>query len=112
MQGTGSISAVPRTLMNPIQGFEESPYFAERNLRISGTTRDSAGNALANCSVILFDANTGTLVDRQTSGADGTYMLQVPFGLSQTQTTTFYIVSYKAGSPDVAGTTLNTLVGV
>ena len=88
------------------------PVFPERNLQIAGVTRDSTGAALGGCSVQLFDvisdAPAGPVV---VSDANGNYVIPIPKGLSQLQTTTWRLVTYKAGAPDVTGTSVNTLVG-
>jgi len=99
--------------MPVVRGFNDcgSPYFEERNLRISGTTKDASGAAIASCSVVLIETPTNITADSAVSDANGAYMLQLPTGLSQTQTTTWRVNAYKAGSPDVAGTTVNTLTG-
>jgi hypothetical protein len=73
---------------------------------ISGVTKDSAGAILGYCTVNLFDSPTNTLVQTIISDANGKYSFQVQPGK------TFYIVAYKAGSPDVSGTTVNNLTGV
>jgi hypothetical protein len=88
-----------------------SPIFHERNLRITGVTKDSAGAVLVSCKVDLFETPTDIKFDETTSDANGNYIVQIPKGLTQTQTQTWYCVAYKAGSPDVAGTTVNTLTG-
>ena len=96
-----------------VKGFLDGglPYFEERNLRITGITKDSTGAALGNCTVELFDTNTDIRKDSVVSNASGNYITQIPKGLSQIQDTTWYLVAYKAGSFDVAGTTVNTLRG-
>lgn len=71
---------------------------------ISGITRDSAGAALGNCAVNLFQTEGNLFVASTVSDASGNYSFSVPGNSS-----TSFIVSYKAGSPDVSGTTLNTL---
>lgn len=73
---------------------------------ISGTTRDSAGAALGNCAVRLFFTETDVEADQVTSDASGAFVFK-----SAQVGQTYYIVAYKPGSPDVAGTTLNTLTG-
>jgi hypothetical protein len=87
------------------------PVFPERNLRITGVTRDSSAAVLGSCKVDLFETPTDIKRDETTSDANGNYIVQIPKGLTQTQTTTWYCVAYKAGSPDVFGTTANTLQG-
>ena len=84
----------------------------ERNLMITGITKDSAGNALGSCTLLLFDnADPSTKYGPFFSDAAGNYTIPIPKGLSQVQVTTWKIDAYHAGTPDVAGTTVNTLVG-
>ena len=73
---------------------------------IFGVTKDSNSNPLAACTLHLFLTATNVLVGTTTSDGGGNYT----FTFSSTITGPFYIVAYLAGSPDVAGTTLNTLV--
>ena len=77
----------------------------ERNQVITGTSRDSSGAALAGVTVKLFNSATDVCEQRAVSDAAGGYS----FAVDRTQT--YYLVEYKAGSPDVAGTSLNTLTG-
>lgn len=74
-------------------------------LRITGVTRDASGVALGNCVMQVFRSVDDVLVIESASDASGNYDVRVP-SLEQ-----HYIVAYKAGSPDVAGTTVNTLQG-
>jgi hypothetical protein len=86
--------------------FEEIPaVFPERNFTISGITKDSAGAALGGCTVSLFNVATNVLEQIQVSDAGGNYSFVVD------KTYRWYAVAYKAGAPDVAGTTVNTLAG-
>jgi hypothetical protein len=73
---------------------------------ISGYTRDRAGAILPNCEVHLYRTLDDLEMDETTSDAAGYYEFR-----SAIPVETYYVVAYKAGSPDVAGTTLNTLVG-
>lgn len=73
---------------------------------LRGTTKDSGGSAVANAIVQGFVTSTDTYVGEVTSGTDGTYTL----GTQNLKTTAHYLVAYKAGSPDIAGTTVNTLL--
>jgi len=73
---------------------------------ISGVTKDSAGAALGDCEVHLFYTVTDNIVGVIRSDANGNYQFLVGPSLS------CYAVAYKVGSPDVAGTTVNTLVAV
>lgn len=77
--------------------------WARSNTALTGVSRDSTGAVLGLCSIDLF-----TLADQvaasAVSDASGN------FSFSNPGTGPFYIVAYKAGSPDVAGTTANTLL--
>ena len=75
-------------------------------IRISGVTRDSTGVALGGVSLVLFRSDTETLVERMTSAGSGNYQSS-PVGLG----ILYQVDAYKVGSPDVAGTTVNTLQG-
>jgi hypothetical protein len=75
------------------------------SLVISGVTKDSAGAVLGSCAVDLFTTADDVIQGRTVSDAStGAYSFSAGGGR------TYYIVAYKAGSPDVAGTTVNTLV--
>lgn len=78
-----------------------------QRLIISGITKDSTGAVLGSCSVALYRTSDDCLMERRTSDAStGAYSFSA-VGLSET----YYVVAYKAGVPDVAGTTVNTLIG-
>jgi hypothetical protein len=96
-------------------------------LTIKGITRDVGGVVLGSCTVKLFRSDLDAILQTTTSDAStGVYKFQVEIqpaiygasiygqvGYAQTVApTAYYIVSYKAGAPDVAGTTVNTLVAV
>jgi hypothetical protein len=74
---------------------------------IAGVTKDCThGNVpLANCVVHLFRTSDDVKVATTVSDAGGNYS----FSLIE-DGNTYYAVAYKAGSPDLAGTTVNTLV--
>lgn len=82
-------------------------FRALRPFVLTGTTRDSAGVALGNCVVELFDANTDTKIDQTTSDGNGIFS----FNIRHMQYP-LYIVAYKSGSPDVIGVSLPTLSAV
>jgi hypothetical protein len=112
VQSINVIPGVPNTPSCAVKNFSEAdPIFPDRNLRITGVTYDASGNRLGSCTVEVFETDTNQCVDKQVSDGSGNYMVQIPVGLNQTQTATWYIVAYLAGSPDVAGTTVNTLTG-
>jgi hypothetical protein len=74
--------------------------------RITGITKDGAGAALGGCTVHLLRTADDVEVDQVVSDAgDGTYSVGAPTD------GTHYAVAYLPGSPDVAGTTVNTLTG-
>jgi hypothetical protein len=75
-------------------------------LSISGITKDSSGVALGSCLVSLFRTSDNALIAQTTSDVNGNYQILIASSGAH------YIVAYKAGSPDVAGTTVNTLVGL
>lgn len=72
---------------------------------ISGVTRDSAGTQLDACDVVLYESATDLPVARTVSGASGDYSITLGNNAGF-----FYVVAYKDGSPDVFGTTVDTLV--
>lgn len=72
--------------------------------KIIGTTLDSGGSPLGNCIVQGFVTATDTFVFQVTSDTAGYFELPTQYVAAQ-----HYLVAYKAGSPDIAGTTLNTL---
>lgn len=90
----------PQTKLN-----DPTATYAEKNFTLSGITRDSNGNALASCTVMLFNTLTNICEQTIVSDASGNYSFVVD------KTQTYYEVSYKAGAPDVTGATVNTLVG-
>ena len=83
------------------------PFSQPSRYTVSGITKDSASVALADCRVEVFETTSRMLRGSVVSDANGAYTLDVTGG----EGLTFYVVAYKAGSPDVAGTTVNTLVG-
>lgn len=85
--------------------FRSRPFSTYISARITGITKDSAGSALGSCVVDLFRTSDDVRVDSTTSDGSGNFSF-IPLAYGP-----YYIVAYKAGSPDVAGTTVNTLVG-
>lgn len=72
---------------------------------ISGVTRDSNGVPLAACSVDLFKTDAfDTWIAQTTSDGSGNYSFTLGSNSGY-----FWLRAYKPGSPDVAGTTLNTI---
>jgi hypothetical protein len=75
-------------------------------LIVYGTTKTSAGVILGGCTVHLFRTADDVEVDQTLSDVNGYYEFR-----TAALATTYYLVAYKAGTPDVAGTTVNTVVG-
>lgn len=86
-------------------GFDDSG--GQQQKRITGITRDSTGVALGSCVVQGFVTATEVYVGKVTSDGSGYFELPTPF-----PSTAHYLVAYRAGSPDIAGTTVNTLIPV
>lgn len=75
---------------------------------IVGVTRNSTGSALGGCTVELFKNDaTDTFLQVTTSDGSGNYQFVV-----SDNATTYWVRAYLPGSPDVFGTTLNTLTAV
>jgi hypothetical protein len=74
---------------------------------VTGTTLDSTSAVLGSCVVELYLTATDEPLGKTTSDASGNFS----FTCARYSPLTHYIVAYKAGSPDVAGTTVNTLTG-
>lgn len=85
---------------------------------LTGVTRDSTGTPLGNCRVVVYEsgriyvggnecrvgyATDSPIVGETISDGSGNYTLLVPLN------TAYQAMGYLAGSPDVFGTTLNTL---
>jgi hypothetical protein len=89
-----------------VSNFE--PYNGGCNTRygIQGVTLDALGNPLGYVKVKCFRTSDDTKTDETTSDAYGNFMVSTPF-----YPDSHYLVQYKATSPDVFGSSLNTLVG-
>src|SRR3954469_7696551 len=75
---------------------------------LTGVTKDSSGAALGGCTVRVFRTADNSYIGATVSDAVGAYAFALPTGGAADQ---YFVVSYLAGAPDVAGTTLNTLTG-
>lgn len=84
----------------------KSASFSTYTSTISGVTKDSAGANLAGVTVTLFVSGNNLFVSQAVSDGSGNYTLTID------KSGPFFIEAYKVGAPDVAGTTVNTLVGV
>jgi hypothetical protein len=74
---------------------------------VQGYARDQYGSPLSGAAVKLYRTSTDEMVMATVSGSDGSYLLTSPYYPDP-----HYLVMYKSGTPDVFGTSLNTLVGV
>lgn len=70
---------------------------------ITGIARDSGGSPLGGATVSLYNTATGLLVETVTADAGGYFTVTDPNNVA------CFVVAYKPGSPDVCGTTVNTL---
>jgi len=74
---------------------------------VTGITRDVYGSPVGGVTVKLFATGTDILMDQQTSDANtGSFTLS-----TYLYPDSHYIVAYKAGSPDVQGSSVNTIIG-
>lgn len=99
----GRPGAGPRGL-----GSFAKPFSQPTRYSISGITKDSTGAVLGLCTVKVFDLQSNTHRATIVSGANGVYSIDV----TSQRGLTFFVVAYKAGVPDVAGTTVNTLTAL
>ena len=78
-----------------------------RNAVLSGITRDLNEAPLGNCTVDMFKTLTDEKVATTVSDGQGNFAFVIA-----PVSGPFYLVAYFVGSPDVAGTTLNTLTTI
>lgn len=72
---------------------------------IKGITKDSGGTAISDVTVQAFRTADDFYLGQDVSRDDGTYTCPTDVAAG----TQCYLVAYKAGSPDIAGTTVNTI---
>lgn len=70
---------------------------------ISGVAYGATGSPIPGATVRLFNTATGLLVCTATADSAGNYVVTEPNNVAS------FVVAYLPGSPDVAGTTVNTL---
>lgn len=87
-------------LYDETKGFDRD--LGQQNERIIGVSRDATGAALGGCSVKVFRTADDVLVASTVSDASGNWTAY------PNQQGPYYFVEYKAGSPDVFGTSPNT----
>lgn len=107
--GTGGGSDGDPVLNIGRQGYEpfscDGPGNQFKN-RIVGTCLDDTETPVAGAIVQGFVTATDAYVGEVQSNTDGVYILMT----EQATSTPHYLVAYKPGSPDTAGTTVNTLL--
>lgn len=101
MCGQGGQRAMPGTRGLRRKIFR-SPKFLG-SFSVSGVTRNSSGAALPDCVVQLFLTGSNALLGQTVSDGSGNYSFSI--GTNQA----VYLVAYKAGAPDLGGTTVNTI---
>lgn len=74
-----------------------------QNTKLTGVTRDSSGAPVGNCSLDLYLTGADMIAQQGASDSFGAFTFDNP------GSGPFYIVAYKVGAPDIAGTTVNTL---
>jgi hypothetical protein len=90
---------------NPFEPFIVGLPGTQSTKFILGTCRDTRGQPVAGATVDAFLTASDVKVGAATSFADGTYAV----GTDNPISAQHYLVAYLAGSPDIAGTTVNTL---
>jgi hypothetical protein len=68
---------------------------------LSGVSRDANGDVLAGCQVLVFRTYDNVLTAQTTSDGSGVWSVTVD------RLQRHFFVEYKAGTPDVFGTSLN-----
>ena len=77
----------------------------QTQLMLRGVTRDSTGTELGSCVVQAFRTSDDAFAGECVSDAGGYFAVPSKYGA-----VAHYLVCYKAGSPNVAGTSVNTLI--
>lgn len=105
---SGSDGAAPRDLSYPdlFEPFSCDGEGSQSKNFLRGTCKDSGGTPVANAIVQAFVTATDAFAGEVQGNTDGTYTL----GVERSKATPHYLVAYKVGSPDIAGTTVNTLL--
>jgi len=88
---------------SPIMEYREYSIYCTYSVivyTLSGYTKDSSGNPLDNCDVVLFDASNDSVVDTTTSDANGYFEFT-----NLSSAGPYYIRAHKSGTPNVFGAT-------
>jgi hypothetical protein len=91
--------AAVRGFLNGDNAYFEYPY------SIAGVTRDASAAPLGNCMVTIFRTADNSVAAQGPSDANGAYRFPASPVIQH------QIMAYLPGSPDVAGMTVNTVVG-
>lgn len=94
------ILAAPVWIMPP-----PKPSGANGRLGFNGFSRDASGGVIAGVTVKCMLTATDTKQSEAVSDADGLFVV------STSEAGGHYLIFYKTGTPDIAGTTVNTLLG-
>jgi hypothetical protein len=81
------------------------PGGANGRLGFNGFSRDASGGVIAGVTVKCMLTATDTKQSEAVSDADGLFVV------STAEAGGHYLIFYKTGTPDIAGTTVNTLLG-
>jgi hypothetical protein len=93
-------------MRRPAQFRPVPPYLG--GVHVTGITKDCNSVVVGSVTVKLFQTSNDLLISTTTSDAvTGAYDFPV-----QNNAATYYVVCYKTGVPDIAGTSVNTLTGV
>lgn len=90
---------------DPFEPFSCDGEGCQNKRFIRGITKDSGGTAISDVIVQGFVTATDAYVGQDVSRTDGTYTL----GTETLPGVQHYLVAYKPGSPDIGGTTVNTI---
>lgn len=77
---------------------------ATERTQMFGQTLNQSSAIVANATVTMYDQTLGVQVDQQTSDPGGNYLVGSPYGAGRS-----FVVAYKPGSPDIAGTSQDNL---
>lgn len=83
-----------------------SPKGTQTVFTVTGLATDAVGVPVSGATVKLFRTLDDTVLGQTTSDVNGSYAIT----LAGATIGSFYLVFYKSGSPDIFGTTVNTLV--
>lgn len=104
---SGSDGASMRDLSYPdlFEPFSRDGEGTSLSRFIKGYTKDSGAVALSDVTVQAFRTSDDAYLGQDVSRLDGSYTCPTDVAAG----TPCYLVAYKAGSPDIAGTTVNTI---